>query len=1156
MSDTFSSNDFAVVGVGASAGGLEAFQELIAGLSPEQERAWVLIQHLDPDHQSLLPELLARRARVPVRLITDDLALERGVVHLIPPGAALRLEGDRLRLDSFDAPRGLRRPIDTFFESLASQFGARSAAIILSGTGSDGSLGIRAVKEAGGLVFVQEPKLARYDGMPKSAIATGAVDLVLPVGDMIAVLDEYFDRRAGVEPIIENDAEFITRVTKHIRYRTGHDFAHYKKGTLLRRLARRMSVLGVPSPTSYLQRLITEPDEASRLVRDVLINVTSFFRDPQTFDALRRDVIPHMVAGKGRSDDIRIWVPGCSTGQEAYSIAILIDEELARVDARPSVSVFATDIDVEAIAVAREGVYPNAITAEVPQHLLERHFASTPNGFRISSAMREMVRVSHHNVISDPPFSKLDLISCRNLLIYFDSELQSRVLPIFQYALRPGGYLFLGPSENLGDFANDFGVVNQNDRIFTRKAGPSRALSMPLYPSLKENDTQSEQNRNVPAIEPANLYERAVLARHTAPFVVVSGSRQIVYASERTSRYLELPHGLAKLGLFEMARRPLRAPLSGLLASLSDVGEIRIRPIDLVIDDRPVRLLLTAERLPDDNTLIVFQERFDPGSEARTTGEQSEDGHYANSYVHDLEMKLDAAHQTIRTTVEELETSNEELKSSNEEMMSMNEELQSANEELSTINEELQIKVSELNTLNDDQRNLIESTRIATIFLDAELRIRSFTPAIRRYFRVVEHDCGRPFEDLTSELDGEPLISLCQETIETGQSTETERSLRDGGADLLVRLQPYTSKDGASTGVVITLTEITELKRYQRRLEETEAHARLSLNEIAELYRITPQAKALLDPNLLMLRVNQRFADITGVPVEGHIGRNALEVIPQLGWELGASVREVFENGNQRESCELPIRLRGEQLWWEIDWYPVRRGDEIYAVGINIRDVTRHKNMEVELRRLMRELQHRVKNMLANVTALINRARREDGDPRAALTTLVRRTQALAKTHNLLTQQNWRPSRLIDVLSPETTAIYGPDRVSMRGPDLRINARATLALGMAVHELATNAAKYGALSNGTGRLDLIWARIDEGEGEQISFRWSESNGPPVERPARLGFGSQLIRTTIEKSLGGRVEIAFRESGLEVKLWIPYERATEEEDDVHEELAGL
>ena len=637
---------------------------------------------------------------------------------------------------------------------------------------------------------------------------------------------------------------------------------------------------------------------------------------------------------------------------------------------------------------------------------------------------------------------------------------------------------------------------------------------------------------------------------------MINGAREIVYSSGRTGRYLELPQGRSQLGLLEMAKPGIKPALRGLLASVAEeAGRIRRRPFDGEIDDERVRLILAIERLPDDNLLIVFQDRFDAGAGSEPDTMPLEPRAQDAAYVQSLEEKLDAACQTIRTTVEELETSNEELKSSNEEMMSMNEELQSANEELSTINEELQNKVTELNELNDDQRNLIESTRIATVFLDSELKIRNFTPEAAKYFRMVEHDRGRDFADIASELDGDGLFDSCKRTLETLTPLETERRSRDGVTDLLVRTQPYIAKSGAVGGVVITLTEITELRRYARRLEEAQVSARQRLSEIEELYRVTPQAKALLDRNLRYLRVNQQFADINGFSIDEHIGRNAVELAPQLAGAIDKSARHVFQTGEQVMSSFViaPVNGAEETRVCEIDWYPVRRDSEVYAVGVNVRDVTKHKTMEADLRRLMRELQHRVKNMLANVTALINRARREDGDPKLILNTLVRRIQALSSTHNLLTAQNWRPAPIRDVLKPELTDVYGDARAVLKGPDIRVNARATLALGMAVHELATNAAKYGALSNADGKLSLTWHRIDEGDGEHLVFSWCEANGPPVSKPVRLGFGSQLVRTTVEGSLGGRYSCAYEPAGFNCIIAIPYHRATRDEGDAAAEL---
>lgn len=1151
-----------VVGVGASAGGLEAFQELIANIKPEHGCAWVLVQHLDPDHSSLLPELLSRRSHVSVRVITDGMTLEAGALHLIPPGAELTMKDGALHLASFDAPRGLRRPIDVFFESLAADMGSDCAAVVLSGTGSDGALGIRAVKEAGGLVFVQDPKQAKYDGMPKSALATHAVDLVLPAGDIATVLEEYFDRRLGLEPRIENDAQFIDRVTRHIRYRTGHDFSHYKKATLLRRLARRMSVVGMHSPASYLQRLIGDPSEAPQIFRDILINVTSFFRDASSFDALQTHVLAELVRGKRRDDEVRVWVPGCSSGQEAYSIAMLIEEELQRADVRPKVSIFATDIDPDALAIAREGTFPHSIVAELPQHLLERYFKITSHGYQVVPKIRDMVRVSQQSLIKDPPFSKINLISCRNLLIYFDAHLQERVFEIFQYSLVPGGYLFLGQSENVSAGNDAFQSIMKSDRLYRRRPGPPRGLMLPLDAPLGLLDAGDTLSGPIPDFRHSSeLYERAVLAKHAPPYAVVNSRRDIVYTSPRTRRFLELPGGRVNLSLFDMVDAGLKPALRGLLASVGDEpGNVRMRELKHGSDGEERGLILTAERLTDDNILIVFQDTFDPRRSSDPDDPQTIDqSSYTDSYVHELERKLDSAYQTIRTTVEELETSNEELKSSNEEMMSMNEELQSANEELSTINEELQSKVVELHVLNDDQRNLIDSTGIATLFLDRDLRLRSFTPTASRYFRLLQQDAGRPFEDLSTELDGEPIATLCRQAMDTGKRIETHRSSRDGRADLLISLSPYISNRDQVGGVVLTMTEITELKQYARRLEEARADAQLNLTEIEELYRVTPQAKALLDEHHRFRRVNQRFADLSGYPIEHHKGRLVHEVVPQLSSQVSEGTQKVLAIGETTTYAEISSDKGNDESgrrMLEIDWYPVLSGKAVHAIGMNIRDVTKHKTMELELRRLMRELQHRVKNMLANVTALINRARREKGDPRDVLLTLVQRIQALAKTHNLLTSQNWRPSLIEDVLRPELTAVYGEERITLKGPALRVNSRTTLALGMAIHELATNAAKYGALSSDHGRLCLSWSRLDDGDGERIVLHWVETGGPSVSPPSNIGFGSQLVRTTIEKSLGGRLECSFAPAGFKATVEIPFERATEEPENATDEMEDL
>ncbi|MEL6207546.1 MAG: chemotaxis protein CheB, partial [Pseudomonadota bacterium] len=699
-----------IIGVGASAGGLEAFQTLLFHLPDQHELALVLVQHLDPDHESLLPELLSKRTRTPVHSISDGMDVEPGNIYLIPPGFSVTLEGTVLRLEKFDSPRGLRRPIDRFLVSLAQAAGPAATGIILSGTGSDGSVGVKAIKEAGGLVFVQDPKQAKYDGMPRSALATGAVDLVLPSSEMVDVVNDYYNRRSGIEPSIRNNAEFIERVAKHVRYRTGHDFSHYKEGTFLRRLAVRMSVLGIDEPATYLKELIDNKAEAGRLFRDLLINVTSFFRDPEAFEALKDSVVPRIVESREQDEEIRVWVAGCSTGQEAYSMAILFLEELSRVDGAPRLAIFGTDIDDEALRVARRGVYPNSISEEVPAEYLERYFRPTTGGYEVTSALRDVVRFSNQSIIKDPPFSKLDLLSCRNVTIYFDQVLQEVAVRVFHYALREGGYLFLGPSENPPILARYFSEFITGPRLFRRRAGQARPLNLP--------------NSGAPTISPSGQgeplaldlhersYEQALLSRHVPPYLVLNLNNEVIYASQGAARYLAVKPGATKTGVLHLIRSELEGVVRRLVNLSPDRGERSEREFQGELDGIPVRIVMVLERLEDDTTLLVMRDHMDlrddrPG---QIDSEESE----ITDYVRDLEEQLDTARQTIRTTVEELETSNEELKSSNEEMMSMNEELQSANEELSTINEELQNKVAELNEANSDLSNFIRSTRIPT----------------------------------------------------------------------------------------------------------------------------------------------------------------------------------------------------------------------------------------------------------------------------------------------------------------------------------------------------------------------------------------------------------------------------------------------------------
>ena len=1142
-----------ILGVGASAGGLEAFQSLLSTLRSNDNFALVLVQHLDPEHESLLPELLAKRTNLPVRPIRDGMKVRAGEIYLIPPAYELGIEGDTLRLVEFDTPRGLRRPIDSFFEALAREQGANAACIILSGTGSDGAQGVRAIKEEGGLVFAQDPTDAKYDGMPRAAIATGAVDMILPSDDILGVMRDFHMRVTGLAPTVESDAEFIEKVVRNLRYRTGHDFAGYKSGTLLRRITLRMSVLGLKTPNEYLRQLIQERGEAEKLFRDLLINVTSFFRDRESFKVLREKVIPAMLENKHAGDEVRVWVPGCSSGQEAYTMAMILADEMARMDCHAKLAVFGTDIDEEALAEARRGYYPNTIATEVPQDMLDRWFTANRTGYEVRPELRDIVRFSAQNLIKDPPFSKLDLVTCRNVLIYFDNSLQDMALNVFHYALRPGGWLMLGSSESARAEGEPFRDVSSEDRIYRRDNAPARPLELPRGFRQSADPPQIPPRREVEADHDLSAPAlNALLENHVPPYMVLGQNDDVAVIGPGCEPFVKVPTGRATLGARAMIVPELKPALKRVLTGLA-LGSQPYRRISVsnLGGGLPDDMAIGATALEDGTRLITFEiqlhrdGRVDPGSQIVIDEE----------YVGQLETELDNARQTIRTTVEELETSNEELKSSNEEMMSMNEELQSANEELSTTNEELQIKLRELAEANSDLANFMESTQIATIFLDDKLRLRNFTPEAVGWFRFVEQDRGREIIDIGTRLDMNELHEACKRVRDSGAAEELTMPTSDGQSEAMIRIAPYRTEQHRTGGVVFSIFDVTDIARFAQEAEAASAEARIRMEEIEELYRVSPGAMGVVDREFRYLRANPRLAEINGVSAENHIGQTMAEVVPAIADAKIEAATTVFETGEP----VLGRIVRGTtaadpeaERIWQIDFYPlnygVGDGGDTNAVGFNVQDITELLALQADLRRIMRELQHRVKNMLSNVIALVNRARREKGDPAVILETLSQRIRALSNTHNLLTAENWSSTALRDVLALELTEVYGTDRITMRGPEVRLNARATLAIGMALHELATNATKYGAFTAQDGRIDLRWSRIDEGDGESFVLRWTETGGPKVALPTHEGFGTTLVRSMIEGTLGGEISPEWNPEGLRLVISLPWTTATEVDYD--------
>ncbi|MHB0878175.1 MAG: chemotaxis protein CheB [Anaerolineae bacterium] len=861
---------FPVVGIGASAGGLAAFDAFFSGMPSgvDSGMAFVLVQHLSPDHQSLLPDLVRRYTRMPVSVAEDGMVVKPNSVYIIPPNHDLALADGALRLLQPTTPHGFRLPIDFFFRSLADDQQDRAICIVLSGTGSDGAQGVRAVKGAGGMAMAQEPESAEYDGMPRSAIATGLVDYVLPPAEMPAQLTAYVfhalgqaPRPAPPPPKAESS---LKRIIAVLRTRTGHDFTQYKRNTITRRVERRMAVHQVERIEEYVRYLQQDPDEVEALLRDLLIGVTNFFRDPEAFAALEQRVIPRLFAGKPAGAPVRVWVPGCSTGEEAYSIAMLLQEHQEVLKQGMRLQVFATDIDRRAIELARTGTYPASIEADVSPERLERFFVREPDdsAYRIRKSVREMLVFSEHDVIRDPPFSRLDLISCRNLRIYRGAELQERLIRLFHYALNPAGFLFLGSAETVGDATDLMATLDRKWRLYQRRRDGRDArrppLGSPPSPAAEEEAAAEPAEKVIgkgrsPLRE---MTEQALLQQSGLVAALVDERGEILYLHGRTGLYLEPAPGEAgAMHIMKMAREGLRRDLATALHRAVADGVPVLRPGlrvktngDFTTVNLTVRPVATG---PDAATptmayLVVFEEapavaQGGPGGgggEGEGAGESVED---ADARLAALKQELRAKEEYLQTTVEELETANEELRSSNEESQSTNEELQSTNEELetskeelqsvneelATVNAELQQRVADLTQVSNDMNNLLSCTGIGTIFVDYQLRIRRFTPSVTQVINLIPSDVGRPVGHIVSNLKGyDRLVADVQSVLDTLEPREVEVQAT-AGSWFLLRIRPYRTADNVIEGAVITFFDISEMKRVRGALQEREAKWRL-----------------------------------------------------------------------------------------------------------------------------------------------------------------------------------------------------------------------------------------------------------------------------------------------------------------------------------------
>ncbi len=926
-------NLFPIVGIGASAGGLEALEQLFGNMPKDTGMAFVVIQHLDPNHVGIMPELLQRITTMKVHQASDRLKVLPNCVYVIPPNKSMSLLNGSLHLFEPVESRGLRLPIDIFFRSLAADLEEMSIGIVLSGMGSDGSLGLKAIKEKNGIVVVQSPETAKFDGMPYSACESVIADIVAPAEELPSKLIDFLKFVPVLIYEDEIDSKSKSNLDKIIillREQTGHDFSMYKKTTLFRRIERRKGVHQLDKIQHYVRYLQDNPKEIEILFKELLIGVTSFFRDPDVWEMLKEKILPDLFDRLPNGYVLRAWVTACSTGEEAYSLAIVFQEALEKIKHHKNLTlqIFATDLDHDSIEIARKGYYSKNIMADVSPERLNRFFNITGEGYNMVTSIREMVVFAPQNVIKDPPFTKLDLLTCRNLLIYVEPELQEKLMALFNYSLNRGGVLLLGSAETLGNYKEGFEEINPRLKFFKRTLSPimhelidfpsSFSRSKRTFPKVKETFAVSENIQSV---------AEQLMIQHFAPAsVLVNNKGDIIFITGRTGKYLEPVAGKANLNIYAMAREGLREALpNAFRKAMQNFNQVIVRNLKVGTNGGTQFVDITVQRIenPDvirDMIIVVFTDVpaiIENGLTNLKTGKQKSSGR-----VKEMEIKLQRCNEDLQSTHEEMQTSQEELKSTNEELQSTNEELQSTNEELTTskeemqslneelqtVNTELQSKVSDFVQANNDMKNLLNSTEVATLFLDNELNIRRYTETATKIIKLRNTDIGRPFTDQVSNLKYPEIESHARQVIKTLYSIETVIASQDGRW-FNIRIMPYRTLDDRIDGLVITFTDITIAKQSEEELKASETRFRI-------LFESAPLA-IIVSREGIGLYANHKFVEIFGLKsstdaVNKHIDRYFAQK-----W-----INEIYENNNLsspegehlNEFTTTGIRLDGTQF--------------------------------------------------------------------------------------------------------------------------------------------------------------------------------------------------------------------------------------------------
>ena len=842
---------FPVIGIGASAGGLEALQEFFKNLPDNPGAAFVIVQHLSPDYKSLMNELLARYTNMDIHRVEDGMEVRENTIFLIPPRKNMTIFHGKLLLTDQDQGKSLNLPIDIFFRSLAQDQEKNAVGIILSGTGSDGTLGIRAIKEFGGMTMVQDDRSAKFDGMPRSSISTGLVDFILPATELGSELVTYIkhpliSKPAEIEDQISKDANQFTKIISILRDSKRVDFSEYKDSTIIRRLEKRISINRFERISEYTNFLINNKREVDILFKELLIGVTRFFRDEAAFDKLQKEILPVLFEHFEVSQALRIWAPGCSTGEEAYSLAILIQEYMREQDINREVKIFATDIDTKALEYAGVGLYSESIASDVSAQRLSRYFTRKKGGYRVNDSIRGMVIFAKHNILRDPPFSKIDLITCRNLLIYLENKAQQRVLSMFYISLRDPGFMFLGSSESLGNLSEGFKIIDNKNKLYRYKKGytPPMDRNFSVEPRRStERDYEYNTGRKKYKISRLSELFTDLLNEFLPPSVIVDDNNDIVHTVNNVNNYVKFPAGEVNLNLLNLLPKDLGVMVSTLLRKARKqekrvvFNNIETSALENARLDVSVKKLFDS-KAGTDYFIVSFEEASQRAS--KKAGKPVEEVDVNERYLEqigDLEKELQYKSESLQATVEELETSNEELQSSNEELIASNEELQSTNEELQSVNEELstvnaehQEKIEELTELNADMRNLLINTGIGTLFLDRRLAIRKVNDVASKLTNIRDSDIGRPIEHLSFEHLYKGFVDDIDQTMETLKVCEREVQTKNNKWFLL-RILPYRTTENAVMGIIVIFINITERKTAENEISDLNSRLQLAMNK-------------------------------------------------------------------------------------------------------------------------------------------------------------------------------------------------------------------------------------------------------------------------------------------------------------------------------------